>query len=678
MFALQYQDSFLELADGENPVIRWVATTFNNSEDLLGSKSVLSFEFAETPGNHARLSYANQLAARLKRTDIEVTIWLFDMPWKRCMVSLSLKNGRITGFAKIDNGEFATIIKERDLAQIFVKTSNGVFVDHDWIFVGNSNPSTVAAVVDSLTPGAAPYTFYPYINTALFGDYSGEEGQQQWTQPRIINRWEAGGFQVGTILPEDLKSHWYTPSLYLTWVIKKVCAYLGYEATGDVFEDEFIISLVIDNNSVYSETEVFSPDGFKIAPARHLPKIKLNEFFKHLREQFKIIYYFNSDTKKAHFVLSDTVLADDERIEINVERFKPTAAKTEETGYELIQGIDDKDELFKVIPYVKSFFIGDDRVAKKVELPISTCFMRKEQNPDHPGSPVWRIPMKKQLGNAYSDRAIDSQAHNPVDYGRNDFGLRLLSYRGMMADGNGNFYPYATSDGLDVAGEISICPSLWLGGESGILERYQRSWYAFYLMTELVELVAYLPNIVLRRMSPLKKIRFQTDEGIYLEALMDEVEFRADRKERLLKADIKVYPNYNVSALIDASNTQFASGDIVNEATVYVKLIEINYERTYRRPFPGAKTLYWISADIIAEFYSDAGGTIPVSVNGLVLTVINEKVTNGSYSTFTNHFTCYGDTFTVIENLITWYHKGDKTETQKFVLADGNGYFKIS
>lgn len=65
MLALQYGDGFLELANPVGVVTKWVSTAFNNSDDLLGSGNDLSFDLAETPGNHVRLGFANNLANRL-------------------------------------------------------------------------------------------------------------------------------------------------------------------------------------------------------------------------------------------------------------------------------------------------------------------------------------------------------------------------------------------------------------------------------------------------------------------------------------------------------------------------------------------------------------------------------------------------------------------------------------
>lgn len=679
MFALQYNNEFLDIVDPEAVVTRWVSTAFNDPDKLLGSGSELSFELADTDANAARLGFANQLANRLARKDIEVTIWLFDMPWKRCLFSFNLKDGKISGHTRIDNAEFSDVIKEKTLPQVFIKTLDGAFLDHDWIFVGSTADDTVAAIVDSLTPGVAPYAFYPHINTDIFGEYSGPDGEQQWTQPRVINRWQSGGFLIGSTVPEEIKSHWYSPSLYLTWVIKKVCTFLGYEAVGDFFEDPDIISLVIDNNSVYNMTDVFAETGWKIAPARHLPDLKITEFFKKIREEWRVIYYFDSDTRQAHFALSETVLNSPERIDLEgcIEKGRPTTTKTNETGFELVQGIDEDDELFKILPYIKSYFIGGDRVQKKIEVPVATCFMRREVNADHLALGTWRLPIKKQLGNAYSDKALDSAAHNPVDYGRNKFAFKILSYRGMMADSLGNAYPYATSDGLAPDGVTEICKSLWLGGTNGILENYQRHWSTFLIRTELTELRALLTKEILSRLSPIRKIRFPSAEGIYLEALMSEVKIRGG-KDFKIRTDLHVYPNYNVSGADESINMNFLSGETVNENLIYVKIVETESDRAWRRPFLGARTLYWISTNFTAQFYSDLDGTVPFSVNGLTLNITIEHNIDGRFAADTKQYTCFGETFQFITDYITYYHKGSTTNTHKVILAEGPGYFKIS
>lgn len=682
MLALQYGDIFLTLADSEAVVTRWVSTAFNESDELLGSGSVASFDLADTPGNNAALNFANQLGNRLSRKDIEVVVWLMGMPWKRCTFSFNLKDGKISGFTKIDNGEIAAWIKEKTLPQVFIETKNGSFVDFKYISLGNTPLQVSESVANSTTPGSQAYTFFPYNNQTLFGSYSGDPEGQFYIQPDIINRWKDGEimWRVEDVSVEEQGSFWYTPFLYLTWVIKEVCAHLGYEARGNFFDSDFHQSLIIDNSAVYSFADMWlNPTGFKFAPAKHLPNIKISDFIKQLREQFRIIPYFDSDTRIAYFTLGVTVLDSDERIELDgmIEKSKVSATKIEETGYELIQGIDSGDELFEMNPYVKSFFIGGDRVQKKLELPVSTCFMKAETNADQLGSAQWRVPAKRQLGNAYGETwAVGSQAHNEEGYTRNEFTFRLLSYRGLFQDSLGNFYPYATSDGLAPDGVTEICQSLWLGGSTGILEYYHRRWLIFKLRTELVVLKTYITNILLSMLSPLKKVRFATPEGTHIEALLDEVKF-SPTNNRLLRADLRIYPNYNSSAAEPLNLFDFVSGEVANDTPVYVKIEEANLVKSYRRPLFILKVLLRISADIVVSFYSDEAGTVPVNVNGLVLNVIHETMNNGTMSSVTKQYTCYGDSYTILEGVEIFYQNGSTHRTAKMVLAEGPGYIRL-
>ncbi len=669
MFALQYQDSFLELAGRESPVIRWVSTAFNDAEILEGSGSY-PIELAASPANDLLLNFSTQLANRLARKDIEVTVYLMGQPWKRCTLTYDLKNGRPSGHLKIDNGELSARLKNISLPDVFVITTAGVFVDHDWIFVGNSTAETEAAVLAALPKGGAPYAFYPFKNSGLFGTYSGEGTPEYDVETEIFNRWVAGSFLSGSLSPE---SYWFCPALYLTWVIKKVCRFLGYEAVGDFFDSEFINSLVIDNNSVYNIHDLFNEDGFSIAPARHLPEIKLADFFKKLRNTFKLVYYFNSNTRQAHFQLSAGVLSSPERVELDgfIEKKRVSTTKLGETGYELRQAIDSKDRLAEFLPYTKSFFIGETTVPKPVDVPIGTTFMKYETNDDMVGSPAWRIPYKDQLGNAYSVKAEGSSAHNPTGWGRNQWDLKLVSYQGLQQDSLADDYPYATSDGLAPDNTTVLTDSCWLGGARGILAIYHTLWYIFYLRTEIIELSARLTSLLLNKLSPLKKIRWATEEGVHLEALLSQVEFTADERKQLLNSELTVYPFYNQQAADLPGYSNFTGGEIANPDTTYIRMYVVERSRTYRRKFLGAKVLESIIVDVVYDFYSDIAGTIGKSVNKLKINGVRHKTsTDGNSDT---PYTFIGDGYGFTEQLvIQFYQKNSYKESYTWTLSAGD------
>ncbi|MGY0037628.1 hypothetical protein [Pedobacter sp. NJ-S-72] len=159
MFTLQYGSNFLDLAKGENPMIEMISTAFNNSDDLLGSFSY-SIEFADTPNNDRLLNYSGQLASRNSRIDIEVIPHINSSPWKRCTLSYDLLDGKRKGNLKIDNGAFATLIKETELPQIFVKTNNGAFVDHNWLYIGFKSTRNSAGNFEFIKPNCCSLYFF--------------------------------------------------------------------------------------------------------------------------------------------------------------------------------------------------------------------------------------------------------------------------------------------------------------------------------------------------------------------------------------------------------------------------------------------------------------------------------------------------------------------------------------
>ena len=218
MFALIYNNEYLDLEPGQNPVIEWVSTLFNESDDLLGSFSY-SIELANTSKNNLLLGNGNQLASRFARQDVEVMVELLGMPWKRCTLTYDISNGKRRGNLKIDNGEFASIIKDVKLPQVFEKLNNGSFVEFEYITLGTTLQQTYDNVtLSAKTVGAYPYAFYPFENKKIFGDYSGDDDDRQYLDTVYLNEWvnqNGGGFLNNGVT----KKYWFCPSMYLSCVV---------------------------------------------------------------------------------------------------------------------------------------------------------------------------------------------------------------------------------------------------------------------------------------------------------------------------------------------------------------------------------------------------------------------------------------------------------------------------
>lgn len=155
------------------------------------------------------------------------------------------------------------------------------------------------------------------------------------------------------IKPDSL----YGASFYLTWVIKEVCSFLGFRAVGSYLNDEFIKSLIIDNTGVREGSDILT--NGTINPAQHLPTLSISDFFKAIRNDHKVMIYFDSQNQVAHFEKSNKILSTPNRMDITDAQTTIPRIKRQPIGaYKLITKIDDADEMYKVNPYEGSVIIG--------------------------------------------------------------------------------------------------------------------------------------------------------------------------------------------------------------------------------------------------------------------------------------------------------------------------------
>src|SRR5690606_12077688 len=250
----------------------------------------------------------------------------------------------------------------------------------------------------------------------------------------------------------------YTPFFYVSWVIREVCKFLGYEATGSFLDDDFVRSLIIYNNGVVRKSLLQQRE---IYPAQHLPSLSISNFFKALRNDMKCAIYFDSLTRTAHFETAQQMLRtrperDVVDLSARIEHGSIKIHHNEVSGYMLKSKIDDADGLYEVRPYVKSYLVGDLEKAKSVDMAIGSLFMREDSK--YYGTINVRLPHVQQICNVYDDDYdyVDGVYNPPSTYNKNEFELRFLSYKGTFSKlnylGRMMRVPYATSDSKDING----------------------------------------------------------------------------------------------------------------------------------------------------------------------------------------------------------------------------------
>ncbi|MBE7177694.1 MAG: hypothetical protein INR69_14900 [Mucilaginibacter polytrichastri] len=629
MLRIQYDGQYFDIRKGEQIVCEWVATLFNDEDEFKGSYTypVLA---PFTPKNNALLNHANRLENRLSRKKISVILEIFGQPWKKCSCVYTIGKEGYNLSLQIDNGEFASLIKSKELPQIFIEYGpNGIFRDWRYLRVGYSPVEVNTNMVDSArNPAKYPWVFFPIRNDGFWGGHDGDQKLYD-DKTEIFNQYfPATGFRSALDMTVSQDKRFFTPFLYLRYVLREVCTYLGYTAAGDFFADPKTAGLVIDNTGVASLEDLFSAaSGFQIKPAFHLPKMSVADFIKKVRGTFKMGVYFDANTMTAYFNYGPRILADRDAVDISgyaALGFEMKSAPA--AGFELVQEKDDKDAMFKQLAYVRSFMIGETLQPKKVDSIAGTLFMTSITYPRLGSNIGWRIPRKRQVGNAYTRRAFGSEAYveDEKNYTKNEFSFRLLNYLGMRNDTAGAEYPYASSDDLDADGEFrGSRVSLWLGGENGLIAGYHRDWYIFFVRTEQIELSAALPFSVLQQISPMRMLAWKTDTQTRIVALLNRLSFQASNHAERILAKVSVYPFYNQAATDEPVYTEFVPVEEVNKGGLYARFaIENKYEewRELREGSFGGKkknTIVRVDLDYVVYFFSDEAGTIPKNVENM-------------------------------------------------------------
>jgi hypothetical protein len=620
MIRIKKDGRYFDLADGEKITTEWISTLFNDEADFQGGYTQ-SFSAPFTANNNKLLNNAYMIENRSARYKTTGQIEVFGQTWKNCTLNVGVKPDGYDIGCLIDNGEFAKLIKEKTLPQVFVNFKDGA----EDSFVFDEIAGSVQGAIDELVyraahPGERSCVFFPQKNDDLFGSVSGNQNYNNNYMINYFNADQAFNDYVN-YGPNDAIA-FYNPSYYLHWVLRQLCTWLGFEATGDFFADPATRTLVIDNTGFYSMQSVFNDLGCRIAPARHLPKIKIADFLKKIRASFKVVIYFDSGERKAYFNYAPAIINGRDAVDISGYTEPQPEIKTYvPTGYTLIQPVDDKDDLFKNFEYTESFFVGDQEDPKKLDSFAGTCFMSDVSEPRPSYGSTWRVPRKRQVGNGYSSKSQNTESHNSSGYGKNDFDFRLLNYLGLRMDSNNNPYPYASSDGREP--DLTESPgavSCWLGGANGLINRFVKDWLLYYLRSEEVLITAHLPANLLLQLAPTNKLLFTSRSRALIPAMISQVSFdQSDRYPGKIDAKITVYPVYNQSAGDVKAFTEIGAGDLVNAGSVFVKYREAEYSREYYANFAQVSS---IKIHAYLDFYSDPACTVPRNVTNFPINMI--------------------------------------------------------
>ncbi len=598
----------LDVAQDSKLTVKFVSSAFNEDTVIKGSYSYpVVFPFTEK--NDAAFSYGRFLENRFGRKAIDVNLSFLGMSWKRGRVEYDVSSKGYDAFIVVDNSLVADFLRDVTVPQVFTETKNGKFVSHKSIRIdasGSSVKDRIRTINDSV--GGYPFCMPTYINPMATGELQtlndGSDGID--FEKSVINDF-SDGYAV-----KDLSL--YGASFYLTWVIKEVCAFLGFKAVGSYLDDPFVKSIIIDNTGVRQGSDILASGA--INPAQHLPTLSISDFFKALRNDHKVIFYFDSQNQIAHFEKSNLILSQPNRMDITDAQIKDSITiKRQPTGaFKLMTKTDDSDEMYKVLPYEGSVIIGYTENFKEAPMTIGRPFMWALKLWDIDGV---RLPRKLQTGNCYGNALNAKTAYNADnEYGKNSFAFRLLSYKGSLLLGGTVYIAESTSDDIGNLNR-TFDHSLMLGGDKGVINTFSLPWYSFFCISEQVELQAKLNINQFMAINPLQKLFIAGENRAKVELLMDEVTFEPSRNNETLFAKIVGYPHYDLNGIASGFRVVVNSPETITpEGKLYAKVLLKN------KPGGGSYRTY---ADLFIEFYQDSQLSIPaLVVNNLSIHIERE------------------------------------------------------
>lgn len=597
----------LDVEHNSKLTTEFVATTFNESAVFAGSYSYpIIFPF--TDKNVAFFEHSHHLENRSNRRAREVIISFFGMPWKEAILECQISRVGYEGTLKVDNGAIAEWMRDVTLSGAFSSYEDGKII-HQSIELGNDEFAVQNNILNNRNP-ILGYVWPTYINSYATGILkSGDD--------TLINDFD----NMSTLSVSKLYSPWF----YHVWLIRKLCEWMGYKAVGSYLDDQFIRSLIVYNTGMRTGADWKVQK--KINPAEHLPNMTIADYFKSIRNDHRVMIYFDSLTKTAHFELSSHLLESDSILDITegIHYDSLLIKGQNDTSFKLLSKVDDNDELYKNVSYEKSVMVGYDfKKFKELPLAIGRLYMAEGITIKSISNSI--LPITQQLGNIYSD-SYNSDDYETVynagnEISKNSFSFRLASYKGLQTLGiSSHRLPYATSNEKGNGGVV-YSNSLDQGGARGLINQYTLQYYRFYCSSELVEVNVQMSVVDFFNLHPLQKVYIKDRNSAKVEVLMDKIVFEPQSNHTLL-GRLNCYPNYDLLGSAQGMKVMVGSAVIENtEGVAYAKLFS-KLDRVIPHPTLADKVLQFYKLTL--EFYADAAGIVPYSVTNMPYKIIFNK-----------------------------------------------------
>lgn len=510
---------------------------FSDDDTLLGSFTY-DFKFPLSPANINFLEYRH-LPEQAYR-EIEVYAILSNALVMKCNLAYEIEGENGIGFIKFESATVNAKIKNVKLSEVISEV----------VYLGKT-PVQAAEIMEEIARakvGHYPVVFAPVYNpefvetdfTLERGDLEGLDAQTfiNYVRNDTLNPWgkRSDGsrgflFDVNGTVRLNLGNFFKTvsamgagvvnvPYVFMPYVLQKVMDYLGFAIESSWFFDPETQCRVLYNTvalTSFSEVTTANP-VISVKVAEHVPDLTIAEFLKAIRKSYSLDVDFDA----LRGVVSIVPFRDIERTNDHndwrayqtndpVRISRPTG-----TGWKVKYEADNSDKLYKELNITTEFGIGNAEQTYSVGL--GTLPMLRAKN-ETTGA-IWVIPQAKQAGNLRGRFYKKSDRYFETLPPKNDFKLRVLAYRGMQPDIEGNLYPLLTSEIYDSkgnkVGQMGDNPAL----TNSVYAQYLRPYLFFRDQSRQIETNLLLPLTALQVQKMGKKVGLSGENRVMMRHLL--------------------------------------------------------------------------------------------------------------------------------------------------------------
>lgn len=508
----------------ENEINSWL---ISQDDNLWGSFS-WPFSFP-IQGNESFLGYKHRIEASVAK--IPVTLSVNGLPIGAGLLSFTVKNKEASG-----NIEFASTAVTAKLRANYL---HDAVIDQQWSLCRDPAelPSAMLKTVDPMD-NPYPFVFFPVHNEEFTDpDHETKSAVYTYDHIKVVNSYSTLLGRFVTDTPTGI-GYPAVPFFYFTWLLRKVCDFLGYTPEGIWLDNAGIKSLVLYNTMAINAQEGFFKTCLVMAKY-HVWNMKLNDFFRVLRNDLGVGVFFDDHGGRMLFYSFVELASEGENLDISDSllkgmEFKPVVSG----GLRIVFANDGSDNYSKEQATTEPFVIGEGE--NEISLTVGTLPMIATK-----GSFLTQrllLPVAKQRGMSLDERYKDMGMYSLEFPVRNAPAPMLLMYLGMQPGFSGKPYPYGSSlsqNAMKTAvAEFSLLPD----APDSYFNRFVRPFYEYKAFTKEVVFNFHLKLSQALRLKMFQRLLVGSAEHTKLPYLIRNFAYKLPAVDGKVRAEMIVWP----------------------------------------------------------------------------------------------------------------------------------------